>query len=404
MKKIIILIVLGCFSLTNIHCQTHQDSLETYNKINKWAVVKLTIAYMEDLRAWSPEMEIENVKDSFIPEFEDYISLEKKHKHYSELIDLKGFMESLNRNWSGTNKAVFENYMRELVDSISTNDFENIRFVPAKASTHNRTRIIQVLNDKYSSLLPKVVNEDEKIEEEVISPKRVLNSTAIDNSDTSNFGNILVYLALTIAFMLSIFLIFKLLKTKKKIKHIEKSIKRLDTKGLESQNKEFQNTIKSLENTIESLQKENSNLKNQQYIYKHQSETDEIKYSVESEKATVVEFEVSDYQEGNRKLIYFPSPFENNRFANEDVSETEKPSSLYIAEINKNTNRGIISLIETADLSRALNSPNTYLETVCNFENAYNSSVKGIKVVKDGEVVLEGEDWIVKPKIRIKFI
>jgi len=390
MKKIIFLIVFGCFSLTNIHCQTHQDSIETYNKINKWAVVKLTIAYMEDLRTWSPEMEIENVKDSFVPEFEDYISLEKKHKQYSELIDLEDFVGFLNKSWSGTKKAVFENYKRELVDSISANDFENIRFVPAKASTHNRTSIIQVLNEKYSSLLPKVENEKD------ISPIRVLNSTAID-IDKSDFGNILVYLALTIAFMLCIFLIIKLLKLKKKIKHIEKSRKRRDIKGLESQNKEFQNTIKS-------LHKEISNLRNQQNTYKHQSETDEVKYSVESEKATVVELEVSDYQEGSRRLVYFPSPFENNRFANEDVSETEKPSSLYIAEINKNTNRGIISLIETADLSRALNSPNTYLETVCDFENAYNSSVKGIKVIKDGEVVLEGEDWIVKPKIRIKFI
>ena len=63
-----------------------------------------------------------------------------------------------------------------------------------------------------------------------------------------------------------------------------------------------------------------------------------------------------------------------------------------------------ITLIETADLSRALNSPNTFLETVCDYENPYNPLAKGIKVMSDGEVCLEGQDWVVKKKIRIKFI
>jgi len=55
-------------------------------------------------------------------------------------------------------------------------------------------------------------------------------------------------------------------------------------------------------------------------------------------------------------------------------------------------------------LSRALNSPNLYLETVCDYENQYNTLSKGIKVINKGEVSLEGEDWVVKKKIKIKFI
>jgi hypothetical protein len=104
------------------------------------------------------------------------------------------------------------------------------------------------------------------------------------------------------------------------------------------------------------------------------------------------------------KTIYLPSPFEEQKFAVEDVSENEKPTSLYVAKIDSKTSKGTISLIETANLSRALNSPELFLETVCEYENQYNSLAKGIKVINVGELCLEGQDWVVTKKIKIKFI
>jgi hypothetical protein len=162
----------------------------------------------------------------------------------------------------------------------------------------------------------------------------------------------------------------------------------------------------SLEKIKIKLEEENTKLKNEKWKNSNPVSPVEkvirpIEKIIEDEEPLTIEFKVPEIK---NKLIYFPSPFEERRFAIEDTSEKEKPTSLYVANINANSNKGDISLIETADLSRALNSPNIYLETVCEYENAYNSEAKGIKVVEDGEVILDGEDWVVKSKIKIKFI
>ena len=44
------------------------------------------------------------------------------------------------------------------------------------------------------------------------------------------------------------------------------------------------------------------------------------------------------------------------------------------------------------------------LETACIFDNEYFNNARGIKVLEKGEIKLEGEDWKVTKKVRIKFI
>jgi hypothetical protein len=216
---------------------------------------------------------------------------------------------------------------------------------------------------------------------------------------------------LAIAILIILFLSNKLRKVNKKIEGLKRG-KTTKPKGLEVDNKRAsqnelklsQNAIKSLNAKVVSLQKENSNLIDQLNLTKNDLVSRDSEKPQEDIKSTPIDLTIPKEKQTSIKLIYFPSPFEESRFANEDVSETEKPFSLYVAEIDKNTNRGNISLLETADLSRALNSPNTFLETVCNYENAYYSAAKAIKVIEDGQVALIGDDWVVSSKIKIKFI
>jgi hypothetical protein len=410
MKKIWYLFIV-VFLFTNYnYAQSKQDSIDSYKKVNKWAVVKLTIAYMADLRSWSVETEKSKIKKSLKKEFDDYITLEKSYDEYSELIDLEEFEASLEDNWSGTKKAVFKKYKKELVDSTNVNNFVNIHFVPPNAPKNNRSNIILIINKKYNSLLPKSGNKNKIVVTENISQNTASNTSSIRNSNKSNLVNITIYLLLPLAVLLILYLSYKLTKAKNKINGIKKNRRNQTSESIDN-NKAFNNKINSLHKEIDSLKSKiklleetNSDLMNQPKSNKNNLEVQETKKSMEDIKSIPIDLTTPKVQQTITKRIYFPSPFENDRFANEEASETEKPISLYVAEIDKNTNRGRISLIETADLSRALNSPNTFLEMVCNYENAYSSSAKEIKVIEEGKVALVGEDWIVNPKIRIKFI
>lgn len=423
MKKFLGLFAISFLLMNSSFGQT-QDSIEAYNKVKKWAVVKLTIAYMEDLKQW-PSSTVENeYSKSDHSEVETYKELKKEFDLFQDDIDLDKVSQKLTIGWGRTKKNVFEKYKVELVDSIKPNsyNFQKIQFVPEKTPTTNNHNIaIAKINEKYNSLLPnpeKEVDIEEEIE--VIPPQSDLNNITAENNDSptpaeleenapvnenkSNFGNMIVYIFLALTVLSCIFLIFKLLKANKKNNSLEKKLNNRGSKGMYDLNMDLQNNISSLKNKIELLQNENANLINKQLTDKKRLEAEKNNSDVEKEEAIIIEFETPKIEVNNQRIIYFPSPFESNRFANEDVSEIVKPTSLYMAEIDKITNSGIISLIETADLSRALNSPNTYLETACDYENAYTSSAKGIKVVEDGKVVLEGHDWIVKKKIKIKFI
>ena len=91
-------------------------------------------------------------------------------------------------------------------------------------------------------------------------------------------------------------------------------------------------------------------------------------------------------------------------FANEDASKEKTLDSLYLVEFDKQMQTGELSVIADADLSRALNSPDSYLETACAYDNEYFNNARTIQVTEKGEIKLDGEDWTVTKKVRIKFI
>lgn len=407
MKKYLYLLVI-VFLFTNYNYgQSKQDSIESYNKVKKWAVVKLTIAYMEDFKIWP-----DNKNNDKNEEEKTYDALKTKYNLYSEDVNLDEVEKLLLKGWGKTRDGVFLEYKKELVDDVLVYNFDDIRFVPVKVKNNKRSETITTLIKKYNSLLPKPENQHEIVIAKNDQPKTFLKPKETIKADNSFFNNIIQYLPLAIAILIILFLSYKLKKANKKIENLEKMCKTWQSKGIEvSSKKASQNEIKlsekainSLKSQLELLQIENSNLKLQLNSTKNDVDSGDIQKPKEDIKSTPIDLTIPKEKQTSIKLIYFPSPFEENRFANEDVSEIEKPFSLYVAEIDKNTNRGRISLLETADLSRALNSPNTYLETVCNYENAYYSAAKAIKVIEDGHVALIGDDWVVSSKIKIKFI
>lgn len=109
------------------------------------------------------------------------------------------------------------------------------------------------------------------------------------------------------------------------------------------------------------------------------------------------------HENSNQKVFYLPSPFEENKFSKEDSSEIRTATSLYEINYNSNTYAGHITLIQNADFKKALNSPDLYLEKACIYDNAYNINATRVEVTQKGEVELDGDDWLVTKKLRIKF-
>lgn len=223
----------------------------------------------------------------------------------------------------------------------------------------------------------------------------------------------LIKALLVLSFILNGFLVIRILRNKK----FYKSILRRKESSNESKFIDLLSKYNNLEITHKKCVEERDYLRNYNYDnQKFKIDNEEIveipmitqkvlekveNSFVEDEKSKTINLEIS---KKSNVILYLPVPFKERRFAKEDASESKKSTSLYIVEVSEEKNEGIISLVESADLSRALNSPNIYLETVCDYENVYSPEAKGIKVVKKGKVVLEGQDWVVKNKIKIKFI
>ncbi|WP_298766720.1 hypothetical protein [uncultured Polaribacter sp.] len=404
MKKFIIGFIISLLLTNSGYSQvTKKDSIEAFKKLNKWAVVKLTIAYMEDLRDWSSKTDKKRFNTNQKIEWETYKKLNDEYSELRIAVNLDSVSKYLSKGWVKTRDEVFKSYKLELIDSVKSIHFKNIIFNPEKTKiVSNRTKVIEGINKHYDKLIAKKHTILSSSRQKIMNPKNLENRSIIHKVGI-DWGQMTLYVLLVISILLNVFLIK--LKSKKKVKDNVKEKKQNLESFYKSENKTLKEKNKNLINEINQLKtKKTSTVEKNNLVRNRKTQVEkslEFQQPIEEAKPITVAFENSEIK---KKFIYFPSPFEERRFAIEDASEIEKPTSLYVVKVDDNVNRGSISLIGTADLSRALNSPNIYLETVCEYENAYNSEAKGINVIEEGEVVFEGEDWVVKSKIKIKFI
>lgn len=168
-------------------------------------------------------------------------------------------------------------------------------------------------------------------------------------------------------------------------------------KILNAENKSLQNELIILQKKMDSFLEESSKRR-----------VENIQPSVSSPKIDrQIEDELPktfDLSLTKPETIFLPSPFENNRFSIEDVSNDQTPSSLYQIILDDSATTGKLLIIENANFTRALNSPDHYLEKACVFENAFSPTAKGINTVEPGKVKVDNQDWLIIEKIKIKFI
>lgn len=201
----------------------------------------------------------------------------------------------------------------------------------------------------------------------------------------------------------------------KKLKKIKKDLKRY--KGYNNSNnteiKKLQDEKQSLKNELRSSQNKIHETETKKVIVKRTLQNDLVQekskvnnilpivnenYTNETKSEEII-FDIPKINK-----IFLQSPFDERRFSLEDSNNERNSSALYFINLETSGKEGDLFVLEDADFTKALNSPAQFLEKACSFENAYSNTAVGVENIINGYAVLEGEDWFVKEKIKIKFI
>jgi hypothetical protein len=415
MKKLIVLLWVFFSSITSIVAQSTDENQEVYDQLKPWAVVKLTIAYMEDLYLFSPDKKGDRGSNK---EYKTYKKLHTDYSVFKEDINLDSISGLLKKGaWSGASEDQFLKYKNELFNS-EYNNFRNIIYTPSNTYNNsqieksNRDNALVQINNYFNSLSEIYVEttnveDDDNNKEESKNNEAQLKTTPTITKNNTFFS---LFLRIFIGFLLvtSSFFNYRYYKLKKGKNRIRNE--RNNSKS--SSNGEISILKQRLQHTQQELSSKNNEIDNLKRRLIRIEDTDRISDNYSSNPPSsermpeiiseTTELEVS--KQYSPEIIYLSSPFQNLTFANEDASKEKTLDSLYLVEFDKQMQTGELSVIADADLSRALNSPDSYLETACAYDNEYFNNARTIQVTEKGEIKLDGEDWTVTKKVRIKFI
>ena len=419
MRKLIVFLWVFLLSITSIVAQSIDENQEVYDQLKPWAVVKLTIAYMEDLYLFTPDKKGDRGSDK---EYKTYKKLHTNYSVFKEDINLDSISTLLKEGeWSGASEDQFLKYKNELFNS-EYNNFRNIIYIPTKTYEKfpieklNRDEALVQINDFFNSLSqnneePTIVEVDDDNTEESKN-----NETPIQTTPTRNKNNTLfsLFLKIFIGFLLvtSSFFNYKYYKLKKDKNRIrnERNNSKSSSKGeisiLKQQLQHTQQELSSKNNEIDNLKRRLIKIEDTDRFSDNYSSnppsSERMPEIIPEIISETTELEVSNQH--STEIIYLSSPFQNLTFANEEASKEKNSDSLYLVEFDKQMQTGELSVIMDADFSRALNSPDSYLERACTYDNVYFNNARAVQVTEKGEIKLDGNDWNVTKKVRIKFI
>ena len=426
MRKLIVFLWVFILPITSILAQSIDENQEVYDQLKTWAVVKLTIAYMEDLYLFTPDKKGERGNNK---EYKTYKKLHTNYSVFKEDINLDSISMLLKKGaWKSANKIEFSKYKKELFDSGYKN-FKNIKYTPSATRDFipiemlNRDKALAQINDFFNSLSQNnekttIIEDDDSSEQEPESSKNQIPiETTTSKRHNDNFYSTALKWFFPVLLLISIYFHFNTY-SKNKEQQKKYSTKRKELKRSKENYNEKETQLAISQNEIRNLKDEIFRLKEDlEKIHEKEHEGNTISDkptpisdaistpSVESIPEIIsetTELEVS--KQHLTEIIYLSSPFQNLTFADEDASKEKTLDSLYLVEFDKQTQIGELSVIMDADFSKALNSPDFYLETACTYDNVYFNNARAVQVTEKGEIKLDGNDWNVTKKVRIKFI
>lgn len=422
MKNKLIMLLIVTLSITSSFGQSKQDSIIVYKQVKDWAIVRLTIAYMEDFRPeFSKYVNEKDVPSEQNDEYKTYKKLSEKYSEFSESINLESFAKNLkDGDWEKANDIVFKEYKSDLN---KIDNFKNISYTPKKVKDDARNKALQAIKEVYHQNLK--VNKSASTSSTVKVGNEKTNTEFGDKNRTEYYGrkdssniNYLLYLLISILCMLAVWikrLKFRINKLNLKLtnsKNKDQKEKRKEKKRFEEKyynaisgskldaTKPGDPKIKKLNDTISGNSRKESVDQNVKFDKPNYPVTetridDTIQPSTNFDPSPISQVESS-------KTIYLPQPTAEKTFLNKHAKDNKDSRSFYVVTISGNI--GSLTILEDVDFTRALSSPERFFEKACDYDNEYSQNAKAVKVEQTGEIKLEGNDWVVTKKVRIKFI
>ncbi|RTY67064.1 hypothetical protein [Flavobacterium sp. LB2P53] len=159
--------------------------------------------------------------------------------------------------------------------------------------------------------------------------------------------------------------------------------------NLERKNKDLENKIKDLNAELQNLRQKN---------LREDTEANPV-------SETNTHFFLEVLPKPIQEEFYMATPDQNN-FDLSSLSNTFKPTqSLYKFTVD-NQDKSKASFIFHSDeigIKDAVNYPHTYLDPVCESQNALNQNAKSINTIKPGIAEKRSDKWVVTTKAKIKY-
>lgn len=237
-------------------------------------------------------------------------------------------------------------------------------------------------------------------EHEVFVDDIVKNNTTHPQSSaffSFNFWTLFLTFLFLIVIVLHIILSRKISAVEKNLENKFGKLKNDNSRPLSLLPTDYSSKIKNLENQIRDVeyQLKNSTQKNNS----NHTETNTITPKTNNE----IELKVPP--KPIQEVFYMATPNQNN-FDVGSLSTAFKPTqSLYEFTIDTN-NKSKASFIFHSDevgIRDAVNYPHTYIDPVCESQNALNQNARNINTIKPGIAEKRNDKWVVTTKAKIKY-
>lgn len=393
----ILLVSLFFLNIQSLYAQTKNEHIENYfkNEIGPWAVIKLTEAYLKDY---------EIQKLGFTSEETDGFNLfvnEFCSNAPNTIDDPAIYFEDarllLHENaWADCSQTVFEEFVKNYENALQKKQYE-IEVFTFQPKRIKKKGFRNEFNELYASTLKERI---------AFFKKQVVNPAS---SISQNYSLLWYSLGGNAIFLLIIIFLFFYMKSNKKKLRKEKNQK-LDGKK-QGENyyslDHLKKRVKILEKELIDKEKELKNLNKFGNVKSQKSSLKEsCQYNSTNEEVARVEvFEIAPSQANNKIEYYVPYPYISLKFDKGQQSSKPLQTTFYRIELKEGELNGNLYIHPNKDLvRRAINSPELYLKSACEYVNVPEKHHKDIKTDRAGTVILHGEDWIVKEKVKIKFV
>ena len=352
---------------------------------------------MEDLYLFTADEKGDRGNDI---EYKTYKKLSTDYAVFKKDINLDSISELLKRGaWSSTSENQFLEYKDELLNS-EYNNFRNIIYSPTvndNSLKSNREKALTEIKKQFNLL-------SQNNKETTIVEVNDNNTEESKNNETpfSLVLNIFIGFLLVISFFLNCRFYKQKKDLNKKLNTPNKDVFHCEDNEIDNLKEKLSSKDNEIDNLKEKLLKSEGTHRTSDSYSSNPPYHERIPEIIPEIISETRELELP--KQYLSKIIYLSIPFQNLTFANEDAREEKTIESLYLVEFDEQMQTGVLSVMVDADLSRALNSPDSYLETACTYDNEYFNNARAIQVTEKGEIKLEGDDWNVTKKVKIKFI